>query len=79
LQKSFTYDKIADYDKITDKGEIETINVESVVTAVKNLAISRWKKQIEEKIVFAKAINEQEKKSEGEATFATEELKKFAE
>jgi len=73
LQKSFTYDKI------TDEGEIETINVESVVTVVKNLAISRWKKQIENKIAFAKSINEQKEKHDDEVTVTTEGLKKIAE
>ncbi|MCE8163692.1 MAG: hypothetical protein I3273_03750 [Candidatus Moeniiplasma glomeromycotorum] len=72
LERNFSYDKI------TDKEEIETINIESVVVAVKNLAISKWKKKIEEKVELAKRISEQEEKSDEEVKNLIEELESIA-
>ncbi|CAG8729010.1 1545_t:CDS:2, partial [Ambispora leptoticha] len=69
LEKSFI--------KITDEEGIEVINVESVVAAVKNLVISKLKGQIEEKILHAKMVNEQEERNDEEKEALREKEKEL--
>jgi len=72
LKKNFIYEEIS------SKEGVETINIESVVAAVKNLAISRWKKKIEEKIDLARRMNEQTEKTNEEMEGLIGELETIA-
>jgi hypothetical protein len=83
LARSFLYDKINyafrsySQTEVAGEEEVEIIMVESVVAAVKKLAISKLKKQIEEKINLAKEINEREEKTDDEIKELIGELDSF--
>lgn len=72
LEKNFIYSKVA------DEEEIETIDVGSVVAAVKRLAVNRWKKKIEEKISLAKEMIEKEERTDSEVEKLIDELDSIA-
>lgn len=77
LKNSFTYNKTASGEGVNPR-DIKTINIESVVAAVKKMAISRWEKKVEEKIELAKEMISREERDGDEAKKLIEELDSIA-